>query len=132
MADPDIWLGGATSCGRSSHSAREGSIYSFIHSGDLYSASSRDYYSEVLPVTAKEGLQREVKFGRMGHQQGTQLNMFPSISHLFLRWMPDSSGSAYGSTPDPTTAKRDSPKAAVKCIGVDPRHSVNGRPFHTI
>src|SRR6218665_4018502 len=25
-------------------------IHSFIHSGDLYSASSRDYYSEALPA----------------------------------------------------------------------------------
>src|SRR6218665_1010337 len=25
-------------------------MHSFIHSGDLYSASSRDYYSEVLPA----------------------------------------------------------------------------------
>ena len=47
---------------------------SFIHSGDLYSASLRHYYiySEALP--AKEGLEGDVKFGRAGHQQGTQLN----------------------------------------------------------
>src|SRR6218665_1678874 len=46
-------------------------IHSFIHSGDLYSASSRGAPS---PVTdKKEGLQRDVKFGRVGHQQGTQL-----------------------------------------------------------
>ena len=25
-------------------------IHSFMHSGDLYSASSRDYYSEALPA----------------------------------------------------------------------------------
>ena len=54
----------------------KGILYSFIHSGDLYSASSRDVYSEALPAqsrTKKEGLQRNVKFGRVGHQQGTQL-----------------------------------------------------------
>src|SRR6218665_2576343 len=27
--------------------------YSFIHSGDLYSASSRDYYSEALPAQSR-------------------------------------------------------------------------------
>jgi len=26
---------------------------SFIHSGDLYSASSRDYYSEALPAQSR-------------------------------------------------------------------------------
>jgi len=26
------------------------SLHSFIHSGDLYSTSSRDYYSETLPA----------------------------------------------------------------------------------
>src|SRR6218665_3302329 len=44
----------------------------FIHSGDLYSTSSRHYYSEVLP--AQTGLEGDVKFGRGGYQQGTQLN----------------------------------------------------------
>src|SRR6218665_378730 len=49
-------------------------LHSFIHSGDLDSASSRDYYSEALPATdKKEGLERDVKFGRVGHQHGTQL-----------------------------------------------------------
>ena len=50
-------------------------LCSFIHSGDLYSASSRDYYSEALPAqprTKKKDL-RDVKFGRVGHQHGTQL-----------------------------------------------------------
>src|SRR6218665_377491 len=28
-------------------------IHSFIHSGDLYSASSRDYYSEALPAQSR-------------------------------------------------------------------------------
>ena len=28
-------------------------IYSFIHSGDFYCASSRDYYSEVLPAQSR-------------------------------------------------------------------------------
>jgi len=28
-------------------------IYSFIHSGDLYSASSRHYYSEALPAQSR-------------------------------------------------------------------------------
>ena len=28
-------------------------FYSFIHSGDLYSASSRDYYSEALPAQSR-------------------------------------------------------------------------------
>ena len=39
-------------------------IHSFIHSGDLYSASSRDYYSEALPAqprTKKKDL-REMSF----------------------------------------------------------------------
>jgi len=50
-------------------------FYSFIHFGDLYSASSKDYYSEALPppVTDREGLQRDVTFGRVGYQEGPQL-----------------------------------------------------------
>ena len=28
-------------------------MHSFIHSGDLYSASSRDYYSEALPAQSR-------------------------------------------------------------------------------
>src|SRR6218665_2567936 len=28
-------------------------VHSFIHSGDLYSASSRDYYSEALPAQSR-------------------------------------------------------------------------------
>jgi len=51
-----------------------GLAYSFIHSWDLYSTSSRDFYSEVLPFTDKEeGLQRDVKFGTVVHQNGPQL-----------------------------------------------------------
>ena len=29
------------------------SLHSFIHSGDLYSASSRDYYSQALPAKSR-------------------------------------------------------------------------------
>jgi len=29
-------------------------IHSFIHSGDLYSASSRHYYSEALPAQSRQ------------------------------------------------------------------------------
>src|SRR6218665_3033103 len=49
-------------------------LCSFIHSGDLYNASSRDLLlrGAPSPVTdKKEGLQRDVKFGRVGRQQGT-------------------------------------------------------------
>src|SRR6218665_92691 len=49
----------------------------FIHSGDLYRASSRHYYSEALPAQSqpkkKDFRDIYVKFGRAGHQQGTQL-----------------------------------------------------------
>src|SRR6218665_3696145 len=52
-------------------------FHSFIHSGDLYSASSRHYYSEALPAQSwpkKKDLRQIKKFGKAGHQQGTQLN----------------------------------------------------------
>jgi len=47
-------------------------IHSFIHSGDLYSASSR-LRGAPSPVTAKEGLEEDVKFGRGGNSKGFQL-----------------------------------------------------------
>src|SRR6218665_1332345 len=69
-------------------------IHSFIHSGDLYSASSRDYYSEALPATdKKEGLKRDVKFGRVGHQQGTQ-NRFRTFAPAEYRVFGNYSSSA--------------------------------------
>jgi len=48
---------------------------SLIHSRGLYSASSRLLLRGApSPVTGKEeGLQREVKFGRVAHQKGPQL-----------------------------------------------------------
>src|SRR6218665_178368 len=51
-------------------------VHSFIHSGDLYSASSRLLLRGApSPVTAKEErLEGNIKFGRAGHQQRTQLN----------------------------------------------------------
>jgi len=39
-------------CMRSHHSVLAN--HSFIHSGDLYSASSRHYYSEALPTTSSD------------------------------------------------------------------------------
>ena len=43
----------------------------------MYSASSRDYYSEAHPAKSwpkKKDFRRcSLKFGRVGHQQGTQL-----------------------------------------------------------
>jgi len=51
-------------------------IHSFIYSGDLYSASSRDYYTEALPDQSqpkKKELQGDVEFGWASHQQETQL-----------------------------------------------------------
>jgi len=51
-------------------------INSLIHSGDLYSASSRDYYSEELSAqswTKKKDF-RNIKLGRVGHQKGPNLN----------------------------------------------------------
>ena len=53
-------------------------IHSFIHSFILaYSASSRHYYSEALPAQSRpknKDLREDVKCGRAGHQQGTQIN----------------------------------------------------------
>jgi len=51
-------------------------IHSFINSGDVHRASSRDYYSETLQAQLrpkKKDFHRDVKFGRVGRQQGTQL-----------------------------------------------------------
>src|SRR6218665_2668446 len=44
-------------------------IHSFIHSGDLYSAYSRDYYSEALPAqsrTKKKDLRERCKIWKGG------------------------------------------------------------------
>jgi len=52
-------------------------INSLIHYGYLYSTYSIHYYSEALPAQSRPknfGLLGDVKFGRAGHQQGTQLN----------------------------------------------------------
>ena len=56
-------------------------IHSFIHSGELIQCLFKTLLlrGAPSPVMAKEeGLEGDVKFGRAGHQQGTQLNGLPT------------------------------------------------------